>query len=126
MQSAGCCGGGRIVQIPITLVRAPWRSQEPIFREFMVAHRGFSIKVDQSNRHSVTQQSGGSFSHQTLPQDVNIAELAPQLNGCVGSGPLDNRSHHHPPLHCDSVMMNTLTTDRGRLELQGKLYGVWR
>ena len=35
MQSAGCCGGGRIVQIPITLVRAPWRSQEPIFAEFM-------------------------------------------------------------------------------------------
>ena len=44
------------------------------FRRVYVAHRGFSIKVDQSNRHSVTQQSGGSFSHQTLPQDVNIAE----------------------------------------------------
>ena len=98
---AGCGGGGGgIVEIPITLVRAPWRSQEPIFSEFMVAHRGFSSKVDQSNRHSVTQQSEGSFSHQTLPQDVNIVKLAPQLNGSMGSGPLD-RSHQHHSQHLD-------------------------
>ena len=65
-----------------------------------MAHRGFSIKVDQSNRHSVTQQSGGSFSHQTLPQDVNIAKLALQLNGSIGSGSLDNRSHPHWTMEC--------------------------
>ena len=100
MQSAGCCGGGRIVQIPITLVRAPWREKEPIFARVYVAHRGFSIKVDQSNRPSVTQQSEGSFSHQTLPQDVNIVKLAPQLNGSMGSGPLD-RSHQHHYQHLD-------------------------
>ena len=113
MQLAGCCGGGRIVEIPITLVRAPWRSQEPIFREFMVAHRGFSIKVDQSNRPSVTQQSGGPFSHQTLPQDVNIiAELAPRLHSCTGSGPLGRAQHH-------STDMNTLTRAGYRLETTG-------
>ena len=79
------------------------------FRRVYVAHRGFSIKVDQSNRHSVTQQSEGSFSHQTLPQDVNIAKLALQLNGSIGSGSLDNRSHPHCiVLHCDDEHVDHL------------------
>lgn len=74
-----------------------------------MAHRGFSIKVDQSNRHSVTQQSEGSFSHQTLPQDVNIAKLALQLNGSIGSGSLDNRSHPYSiVLHCDDEHVDHL------------------
>ena len=81
-----CCGLIRIVQIPITLVTAPWRSGGTIFTEFMWLREALVSKLTNLIDVVLPSRASSGHFHIKLYNKMSIANLVWKGSGTNGRG----------------------------------------